>query len=317
MDISIILATYKRGESLAKTLVSFQEMETRGIRWEVHVVDNAGEVEAESVVRSFQDKIPISYWVEKRPGKNSALNLGISKASGQIFVFTDDDVIVPSNWLREIQSGVSRWPHNSVFGGKIIPLWPQGRKLEWNFPEAFYRPAFVVADWAFAEGPYDPGKVWGPCIIIRRSIFERGYHFDERIGPSGHGGYIIGDEIEFTKRLSQAGHPSVYLPGVCVRHQIRPEQLTKKWIYRRASILGMTEAYEENLTVKRFLGRGAPGYLYRLLFMSAMRWMKSFFLMDSNLSVNCGVRFWYLYGKFRYWTTQSRLSRSSDDDSSV
>jgi glycosyltransferase involved in cell wall biosynthesis len=309
MDISVILATYKRKDVLEKTLLSMARMATGGVEWELHVVDNAGDTATGDLVRSFQEKIPVHYWVETKAGKNNALNFGIAKAAGKIVVFTDDDVLVDPNWLSKIDEGLRRWPDDSVFGGKIVPQWPEGKTLRWNFPDAFYQPAFVVADWKIEEGQYDPGKVWGPAMIIRREIFDKGYRFNTTIGPKGRNNYIIGDEVEFTKRLAKDGYRSIYLPKVSVRHQIREEQLAPKWIYQRAFILGRTEAYEENLEVSNLLW-GAPRYLYRLLIIASLKWLHSrLFSNDSNKKINSGVRYWHLYGKFCQSRDQLKFNR--------
>ena len=59
MDITVILCTYNRSESLAKALasVAVQEM-SPGVLWEVLVIDNNSRDETPSVVRRFSEKYP-------------------------------------------------------------------------------------------------------------------------------------------------------------------------------------------------------------------------------------------------------------------
>ena len=99
MDISVILATYKRSEILAKTLQSFCSLETDGLEWEVLVVDNAGDLDTRKTVHRYQQHLPLKYLVEITAGKNNALNHAVKKARGSLFVFTDDDVIAAPSWL--------------------------------------------------------------------------------------------------------------------------------------------------------------------------------------------------------------------------
>ncbi len=39
-------------------------------------------------------------------------------------VFTDDDVIPCTNWLADLWTASCRWSGDSIFGGKILPLFP-------------------------------------------------------------------------------------------------------------------------------------------------------------------------------------------------
>ena len=74
MDISVIFATCNRNDILAKTLRSFCGISSEGLQWETVVVDNAGSDETRELVESFSESLPVRYLVEKRRGKNRALN---------------------------------------------------------------------------------------------------------------------------------------------------------------------------------------------------------------------------------------------------
>ena len=68
-------------------------MDTTGLDWEVVLVDNAGNDETASIARTFFSSLPVKLLVEKTPGKNNALNTALDHASGELFIFTDDDII--------------------------------------------------------------------------------------------------------------------------------------------------------------------------------------------------------------------------------
>jgi hypothetical protein len=72
-------------------------------------------------------------------------------------------------------------------------------------------------------------------------VFDKGIRFDERIGPRGKS-YPMGSETEFNLRLARLGHAAVYVPQATVRHQIRPEQMTRTWLVGRAFREGRGEA---------------------------------------------------------------------------
>jgi len=291
MDISVILATYNRNDILTKTLDSFCNLNVAGIDWELIVVDNANDCIVSTIVNSYVSKLPIHYMAEVRKGKNHALNTAIEIAKGSLYVFTDDDVIADSNWLVEMWEGAQRWPEHSVFGGKILPVFPS-ENIPISNTHPIFNGAYVVADWNIDEGIYDAHRVWGPNMAIRSSIFANGRKFNTSIGPCGKN-YIPGSETELTMRLEKEGLHSIYLPNSLVYHQIRPEQLEVKWLYGRAYRYGRSYAFHnENKNLPYLLG--APRYLFRLLLESTFKRVR--YLFNTSKRIDAGIDFWVIKG---------------------
>lgn len=263
MNISVILATYNRNDILSVTLNSFVELVVPQISWELIVVDNAGNAATKDLVSSFNGKLPVTYLVETKKGKNNALNAAIACAKGELYVFTDDDIIATSEWLTEMWEGAKRWPNHSVFGGRILPHLPAGKEIPIR-EHFFSQGAYVIADFGIPEGVYSAGKVWGPNMAIRSNIFSSGYSFNTSVGPDGSSAYIMGSETELTKRLEEGGYASIYLPKPLVYHQIREEQLELDWLYGRAFRAGRGAANIQN-EVGFPLVFGVPRYLFRQL----------------------------------------------------
>jgi glycosyltransferase involved in cell wall biosynthesis len=236
LDVSIIFATYKRGEILSRTLESFLSLKTESINYEIVVVDNACEIAAKTRVDSYSDKLPILYLQEPTPGKNSALITGIKVSKGNILIFTDDDIIAHPDWLYEMMAGIRRHSDCHLFGGKILPDYPKDyEKLTKNIDLThwFIPTAFVIADWDQGEGVIQAGRIWGPNMAVKRAVFESGISFNPNIGPNGKD-YVMGSETEFLKRASAVGYKPCYLPKAVVLHQIRKEQLSLGWLMGRA-----------------------------------------------------------------------------------
>ena len=70
---SVLLATYRRCDTLRTTLDSFAALAPASFGYEIIVVDNAGETAARNLVESYRDRVPVQYLSEPKPGKNSAL----------------------------------------------------------------------------------------------------------------------------------------------------------------------------------------------------------------------------------------------------
>src|SRR5262245_52366303 len=121
MQISVLLPTFRRANALRHCLAAIARSVVRRCRWELIVVDNAGDKETSDVCASFNGVLPIRVLVCMRPGKSAALNYGLSAATGELVVLTDDDVLPEEGWLDELCQGAKRWPQHVLFGGRILP----------------------------------------------------------------------------------------------------------------------------------------------------------------------------------------------------
>src|SRR5579862_5854161 len=102
MDITVILCTYNRCDSLRKTLSSVAASGVPdNVTWEILVVDNNSKDRTRETVEDFCRAYPnrFRYLFEPCQGKSYALNAGISNSMGNILVFTDDDVTFEPTWL--------------------------------------------------------------------------------------------------------------------------------------------------------------------------------------------------------------------------
>lgn len=276
MKVSIILATYNRNDLLIQTLQGLVNMDTTGLDWEVALVDNAGNDETARIAESFSASLPLKFLVEKAPGKNNALNSALSHTSGDLIIFTDDDVIPDPAWVKSLIDAASRWKSADLFGGRILPKYPAGMTAPLINDPVFLRIAYVIADWDLPEGEHPAGKIWGPNMMVRRRVFDQGLRFNSDIGPTGNS-YVMGSETEFLQRASDAGHTAVYVPSAFVYHQIRPEQLTHAWIRGRAFRVGRGFAYHDKsvpvLKVKKWMLRKIASlfarYMYSFVFGTA------------------------------------------------
>src|SRR5689334_25368647 len=97
MQISVILCTYNRCQTLAKVLDGLaSQMLPESVEWEVLVVDNNSSDRTPDVVGDSCQRHPgrFRYLFEARQGLSRARNKGIGQARGEILAFIDDDVTV-------------------------------------------------------------------------------------------------------------------------------------------------------------------------------------------------------------------------------
>lgn len=96
----MIIPTFQEEEHIKETLVHLARAKSvatsKGIESEILVVDS-GHDETLKLARSITDKV----FKFRERGVSKARNFGASKASGDILLFIDADVIVPANLLEE------------------------------------------------------------------------------------------------------------------------------------------------------------------------------------------------------------------------
>lgn len=123
MNITVIVCTYNRCQSLSKALDSIAALILPdSIEWEVLIVDNNSKDHTRDVVEGFCHRHPgrFRYLYEPHQGKSHALNAGIQDARGKVLAFTDDDVTVERTWLRDLTAAL----HDDQWvgaGGRTLP----------------------------------------------------------------------------------------------------------------------------------------------------------------------------------------------------
>ncbi len=311
-EISILFATCDRYDILCSTLDSFTRLSKDDLRYEIIVVDNACDQLIQELVGTYAKVLNIHYLKEEQRGKNFALNAGLAIASGDTIVLTDDDVVVDKEWLKEIIAGMERWPDYDLFGGAIEPLLPMGTVDSLGLlskETSFFKSAYVITDQHLPEGPIEVGKIWGPNMAVRRRVFESGITFDPDLGPKGKS-YIMGGETDFLHRASNLGFKGVFLPYAIVKHQIRKEQLTMKWLSLRAANKGRQKARHKP-PVSRFMLFNTPVYLYKKFLECYIMYMASKSL-NRPQSIEKMISFYVTYGQLVQSICNSRNKGSSD-----
>lgn len=236
VDISVLLATRCRAGLLRQTLESMCGLATSGLRWELVVVDNGSRDDTPDVLAAYAVRLPLRSIRQPAPGKNRSLNAALDQLTGALTILTDDDVIVPPDWLTAWHTAAARWPADAVFGGRIVPRFPPGTPV-WMTGRSFPARAqcFAAFEPPQGEAPYD-GTAFGPNLAVRTALF-RTHRFADELGPSG-ATYAMGGETEFLWRLRDAGHRIVYVPSACVEHALEPERLTEPALLHRARNAG-------------------------------------------------------------------------------
>lgn len=256
-SISIIICTWNRCQLLAETLSTLRLQELPiPCEIEVIVVNNNSSDQTAAVVHDFATNWPLGtlhYLHESTQGKQFALNLAVRNALGEIFAFTDDDVILPKDWVANILNVFSD-PQLELVGGKTLLLWPNGLEPAWFRANMLAVVAGVdIGDKKLCPPPPDYAPA-GTNLIARRSLFTRVGLFSET-----HYRHM---DYEFGIRAARNGAVIQYDPTLVVYTRVPKEILNKNYFRRWYFKLGIAAAAVPTSTPVLL---GVPRWIWRQL----------------------------------------------------
>jgi len=226
------MATYNRSRILRDTLDGIAALSFPPGRWELLVVDNNSSDGTKSVCRRYGNELPLRYLFEPRQGKSFAVNAGLDAAAGELVVITDDDISPEPNWLQNLLAGAKRYPHISVFGGRIDDQFidpPDWLQAVADGIVVFGRSNMGERDRLYTGLERPPGA----HMMIRRHVLQQtGIRYDTTLGPAG-ARRIEGEDRAFLYALRRAGYEMMYLADARIRHRTYPDQSTIRQLRRR------------------------------------------------------------------------------------
>jgi glucosyl-dolichyl phosphate glucuronosyltransferase len=294
LDCSVIVCTYNRAASLADTLRALQALEIpAGLRWEVVVVDNNSKDDTRQVVDAFARGFPqLRYVFQPLQGLSRARNLGIEEARGEYLLFTDDDVLPETDWLRATMEGL-RGHQADACGGYIAPIF-EVPPPHW-LTERFY--GFLAVrtdrtdDYPITQASQAP---FGANMAMHRRVFSTVGLFDTSRGRSGKV-LASGEDGELFERILSAGLKAVFLGGARVRHKVEAFRLTKtylrKWRYQSSRNI----AISRGLPGKRRLC-GVPLFIFFQTMRAAARAGYSRFASEPDEAFNRELILFHFFG---------------------
>ncbi len=282
--ISVIFSTYNGEQTLPLMLNALIEIDKPEGGWELIAVNNNSTDNTDQILNDYQDKLPLKIYFEKKKGKNNALNSVINQITGEICVFTDDDIIPDKSWLTTFEHAVNANEDYSIFGGRIEPYWSHEPDL-WNEQWINKGIVYGISPDELTQGAVSQSHIWGANMAIRSDVFKLGYQFDSNIGPDGTSSYKMGSETSFTQRLVKDGYLCWYEPSCVVQHIIKTNQMKPKWVLGRAGRFGKgiaNKVLDANANKNYKTIFLIPRYFFTLLMQQYIRLIKSFLTSDTE-----------------------------------
>ncbi len=219
MDLSIIIVSFNTEKLLEKGLRSVYKF-TKGIKFEVIVVDNNSEDQsAELVKKKFpQVKLILN---EQNLGFAKANNQGIKIAKGEyVFLLNSDTYLIENSFKKLLTNIKSR----SKLGAIAPQLLNEDRTIQQSvgffphLPQIFYwmsflddlpggthlRPYHIDHD-SFYKNGHEIDWLTGAALLVPKDVIGKIGLLDQRI-------FMYGEEVEWCYRIRRAGFKIYFTP---------------------------------------------------------------------------------------------------------
>ena len=280
LDVSIIIVSFNTREILLRCLESIKK-QTRGISYEVIVVDNASEDKTvETVAKKFRD-IDVIANKENR-GFSAANNQGILLSRGKKIAFLNPDTLLTENSFEKILMYMKEHPEFSILGSGIVDknnkrcpirLWedtPQDAVLKIL---NLYDPSSELKKMGEMKAK-EVQVISGCCFVVVRELIEVVGLMDENY-------FLYNEEDDFCRRARKNGKKICFFPETAVQHL--HGQSTHQNGHREKVIV---EAYRSNIyfysKYYSYFWSLLLRFLYKITFLVGLLSPKLFYNKDSR-----------------------------------
>jgi len=257
MGISVIIPTHNRKDLLRRCLAAATSQDYPD--YEVIVVDDGSTDGTGAMVRR---EFPQVRYIrqERNRGPAAARNRGIKVATGEIIAFTDDDCLLPLDFLSRLADGYRRYPEVAGVGGYLEAPDDLLRTNPFARYEAYVTHQVYRAGPEECLGGFECPAGGTNSMSYRKVVLLEVGGFDETFP------YAAGEDADLKWRVVQRGYRLLYVPAKVVH--LQPYALRPFWRqYRRH---GRGAVYFE----RKY--RGRPPSPARLILRFGARWARWF-----------------------------------------
>jgi glycosyltransferase involved in cell wall biosynthesis len=235
--ISVVITGKNSADTIEECLLSVIRNNYPPPRFEIIYVDGSSTDGTLEIVKrigeTYRDKVPIRWYVEMGPPGKSR-NRGVLEAKGEIIAFTDSDVIVDENWLRNIAR------HLVGAGERVAGV--GGPNLTPPTDPPFAQLVGALWETPFGSmGARNPARYKGVRIVDHNPTCNAAYWkwVFEKVGLFRED-LPVTEDVELDTRIRKSGYLLLYADDIVVWHHRRR---TLKSFIRQIYSYGYWRAY--------------------------------------------------------------------------
>ena len=208
MKYSIIVPVYNRPDEVDELLASLCSQTLKD--FEVIIVEDGSQKPCKDVCDKYANILDLHYYFKENSGPGQSRNYGAERANGEWLIVLDSDVVLPKDYLRNVESGMR---NEDAFGG----------------PDASH-PSFTPIQKAISYSMtsfFTTGGIRGGKGKKLDKFFPRSYNMGIRREVYQElGGFTkmrFGEDIDFSYRIIEAGYKTALIPEAWVWHKRRTD----------------------------------------------------------------------------------------------
>jgi N-acetylglucosaminyl-diphospho-decaprenol L-rhamnosyltransferase len=228
VDVSVVIVTYNSRPYLGECLETLRA-QTKGVEYEVIIVDNASPDRTAAWVRAEHP------WVrliarERNAGLSRAVNDGVAASCGTHVMVVNPDVRFEMDVLSPLATYLRDHPDVGVVGPRLLnddgslqlscrafpgystALFSRYSLLTRLLPDNPFSRRYLMADFDHAS-ERDVDWLSGAALMFPRAAFDAVGGWDPEF-------FMYSEDVDFCRRVRDAGYRVVYNPVVSLVHHI-------------------------------------------------------------------------------------------------
>ncbi|MCF4100937.1 glycosyltransferase [Gillisia sp. M10.2A] len=208
LNYSFVIPVYNRPDEIRELLSSMLDLKFSRA-FEVVIIEDGSTLSSEEIVKEFQGLLQISYYFKPNSGPGDSRNYGMRKAQGNYFLILDSDVILPENYLEEVDSFLAA-RFCDCFGGPDAAhnsFTPLQKAINYSMTSLF-----TTGGIRGKEQAVDKFQPRSFNMGLSKKAFE---------ASGGFGLIHPGEDPDLSLRLQKLGFDTVLIPKAVVFHKRR------------------------------------------------------------------------------------------------
>ena len=203
---SIIIPVFNRPDEVDELLASLTRQTDKG--FEVLVIEDGSTIPCDEICRKYEEQLDLHYYFKPNSGRSETRNFGMERASGDWFVIYDSDVIVPPHYIATVRAELKKNPVDCYGGPDAADASFSDVQKAINYSMTSIMTTGGIRGATKNKAKFSPRSF---NMGISRKCFET------------VGGYknMIGEDIDLSIRIQQAGFKTTLIPEAYVYHKRR------------------------------------------------------------------------------------------------
>lgn len=209
MKYSFIIPVFNRPDEVDELLDSLTKQSLKD--FEVVVVEDGSSVKCDNVVKAYENRLNIKYFLKANSGPGQTRNYGVDRAEGEYVLILDSDVVLPTDYLQAVDAELRRQPCDA-FGG------PDRAHSSFSLMQKAINYAMTSF---FTTGGIRGGKKKLDKFYPRS--FNMGVRREVYLALEGFSKMRFGEDIDFSTRIFKGGYSCRLFPEAWVWHKRRTD----------------------------------------------------------------------------------------------